>query len=429
MELRKLTEWNPWWEDPTSLTILEGTPRPRYDDLLQSIEIQEVTILTGVRRCGKSTLMYQMIRNLFKKDVAPEQILFINLEDTKLNEDSLDTIYETYRIQVNPDKKAYVFLDEIHKRDGWESWVRKKYDLKSNDKFVLSGSCSHLLKKEYATLLTGRNLTFEVSPLCFAEYLHFKKIAVHPQKIKKGVLQQKTKRDILRTFHQYLHEGGFPEMVFKPELYRMQLLGQYFDDILYKDIVDRYTLNSKKTKDLALYFMTNFTGILSLRKIRGALGISYDTIKDYLSHFEESYLFFTLDHFSYKFKEQKTRPSKIYCVDQGLRTAVSFTFSKDEGKLAENIVFLQLRRKKKEMYYWEDGVEVDFVVKEKDQALTLIDVTYTDDITDDTITSLQTFKKKFRDTARIRKILLITKDTERKIGNVQCIPLWKWLLQ
>ena len=425
MEFEKLAEWNPWWEKVEVLTELEGVHRPHYDDLINSINIQEVTILTGVRRCGKSTLMYQMIRNLLEKKIAPEQILFINLEDKKLVGDDLDDLYSTYRENLNPEKKAYIFLDEIHKKQGWEAWIRKKYDLKTRDKFVVSGSCSYLLQKEYATLLTGRNVSFEIMPLSFREFLSFKNMDVDPQRIEKGILLETTKTKIRKLLKEYFSRGGFPEVVLKEKTFKLKVLEQYFDDIVYKDIVDRYTLNSQKTKDLALYFMTNFTSLFSLRNLRNSLQLSYDTIKDYVSYYLEAHLFFVMAHFSYSFKEQKTAPSKIYCIDTGLRNSVSFKFSKDEGKLAENVVFLELKRRSQSPYYWKNKGEVDFVIKEKDQSLTAINVSHSDTIEKREIESLLEFKQEFPKT---KKGVLLTKDTEREENTIHLIPLWKWLL-
>ncbi|MBU0894875.1 MAG: ATP-binding protein [Nanoarchaeota archaeon] len=426
MEIKKLNEWNPWWEDEKTIESLIGKPRPKYSELINSIDLREVIIITGVRRSGKSTLMYQMIDGLLKKRIDPKQILFINLEDKKITEDNLEDIYESYREDINPDKKAFVFLDEIHKRKGWESWIRKNYDLKKNIKFVISGSCSYLLKKEYSTLLTGRNLTFEIMPFTFDEYLEFSNIKLDIEKIKKGVVLDRTRISVSKLLKKYLLQGGFPEVVLRKEEFKMQLLSQYFDDILYKDIVDRYNLNSKKTKDLALYFMTNFTGLVSLRNLRNSLGLSYDTIKDYLSYFKEAFLFFIIDHFSYSFKEQKTLPSKVYCVDNGLRNAVSFKFSKDEGKLVENAVFIELLTRDKDVYYWKNKNEVDFIVKNKDNSLSAINVSFTDNIHDREIKALLDFKKEFK--KRKVEMVLITKNTEKKQEGIKYIPLWKWLL-
>ena len=427
MEIEKLNEWNPWWENKELIKEFIGIHRPEYDLLINSVEIKEITIITGVRRSGKSTIMYQMINKLLQRGISQKQILFVNFDDKKLSPDSLDEIYESYRINLNPDKKAYIFFDEIHKKEGWESWIRKKYDLKSKDKFVISGSCSYLLKKEYSVLLTGRNLTFEVFPLSLQEFLLFKNIELKKENINKGILLEKTKILILNKFKEYLELGGFPEIVLKEEQFKLQLLKQYFDDILYKDIIDRYNLNNQKTRDLALFLITNFTSITSLRNIRNSLGIAYDSIKDYLSYFKEAFLFFTLDHFSYSLKEQKTLASKIYCIDNGLRNAVSFKFSKDEGKLAENLVFLELRKKGKEIYYWKSSKqeEVDFIVKNEDNSLIAINAPYSDKISEREIKPLLKFKENFKKT---KELMIITKDLEKQEQEIKFIPLWKWLL-
>ena len=427
MEIEKLNEWNPWWENKEFVKELIGEHRPFYDSLTDSVKIREITIITGVRRAGKSTLMYQIIKKLLEKEIEPKQILFVNFDDKKLSKDSLDDIYNSYRENLNPDKKAYIFLDEIHKKNEWESWIRKKYDLKSNDKFVISGSCSYLLKKEYSTLLTGRNLTFEVFPLSFEEYILFKNAEINKINLSKGIILEKTRAKMINYFKEYLEIGGFPEIFFKEESFKLKLLKQYFDDILYKDIIDRYDLNSQKTRDLALFLITNFTSLISLRNLRNSLGISYDTIKDYLSYFKEAFLFFTLEHFSYSLKEQKTLSSKIYCIDNGLRNAVSFKFSKDEGKLAENLVFLELRKKEEEIYYWknEKHEEADFIIKNKDNSLTAINVFYSDEINEREIKVLLDFKERFKKT---KEIIIITKNTEKKEQGIKFIPLWKWLL-
>lgn len=420
MAMELLKEWNPWWEKRELVKELEGTFRPAYSDLLDSVGIKEVTIITGIRRSGKSTLMYQMIDSLLK-NIRPEQVLFVNFEDKKLSDYSLDDIYDDYRESLNPDRKAYIFFDEVHKKEGWESWIRKKYDLKTNDKFVISGSCSYLLKKEYSTLLTGRNLAFEVFPLSFKEFLSFKGIEVKNTK----VVLDRTKYSVLKCLRQYLEQGGFPEVFFKPERFKSKVLSQYFDDIIYKDIIDRYDLNSQKAKDLAVFFMTNFTGIISLRNIRGSLGLSYDSIKDYVSYFKEAFMFFVLDHFSYSFKEQKAMASKVYCIDNGLRNAVSFKFSKDAGKLAENAVFVELKRRGKDVYYWTGEREVDFIVKNADNSLTAINVSYTDDVIEREISSLLEFRKKF---SKTKEMILLTNGTEKEHEGVKLVPIWKWLL-
>ena len=425
MEIEELIEWNPWWAKKELIADLIGKSRFQYDLLINSIKVKEVIIITGIRRAGKSTLMYQMINNLFKEGVDAKQILFVNLEDKKLSDDTLDDIYRCYRSNINSEQKAYIFFDEIHKKEGWESWIRKKYDLKTNDKFVISGSCSYLLKREYSTLLTGRNLTFEVFPLDFIEFLAFKGIDIKKENLKKGLLLEKTKILLQKYLNEYLNLGGFPEVMLKEEEFRMKLLKQYFDDIIYKDIIDRYNINSQKAFDAAMFLITNFTSLISLRNLRNSLGLSYDTIKDYLAYYREAFLFFTVDHFSYSLREQKTLPPKIYCIDNGLRNAVSFKFSRDEGKLAENLVLIDLKRRSKEVYYWSGKNEVDFIIKEN-KNISAVNVTYTDDVDERELKGLFEFKKQF---AHARNLVIITKNLEKNEKGITFIPLWKWLLK
>ncbi len=423
MEIEKLIEWNPWWENPKAIEKLKGNQRVGYANLINSVKIEEITIITGVRRCGKSTLMYQIVDKLILSGINPKQILFVNLEDKKLTDDSLEDICNAYRQNINLKDKAYIFLDEIHNKKFWESWIRKQYDLKTNDKFIISGSCAYLLKKEYSTLLTGRNLTFEVFPLSFEEFLSFKELKINKENIIKNLITNQTKLELLKYFEEYLFIGGFPGVFNKPENYKSQILQQYFDDILYKDIVDRHNINSQKIKDLAVFLSTNFTGFISLRNLRNSLKISYDTIKEYLSYLKDAYLFFTIDHFSYSFKEQKTLASKVYCIDNGIRSSVSFKFSKDIGKLAENCVFLELKRRNKKIYYWKGKNEIDFIVK--NDHLIAVNVSYDDNIPERETKGLLEFKKEYPES----DLIIITKDIEKEENEIKYIPLWKWLLE
>jgi len=423
-----LLEHNPWWVTGVVDLALSGRMRGAYGLLLKSVNEREITIITGVRRSGKSTLMYQMINSLLASNVSPKQVLFVNLEDPNLAGASLEDIYAAYRTEINPDKKSFVFFDEVHRKDGWESWVRRQYDLKRDCKFVISGSSSYLLRREYSTLLTGRNISFEVFPLSFKEFLEFKEVYFLSDTSRQGLVLDADKYVILSSLKEYMVSGGFPDISFKGEDFKKKLLIQYFDDILYKDIVDRYNLNSQKVRELAIYFMSNITGQFSLRSLRNTLGLSYESITDYISYFQEAFLFNILDNFSYSLKEQKTSPTKIYCVDTGLRNAVSFKFSKDEGKLAENVVFVALKHVEREIYYWKgSGGEVDFIIKHADNTLSAINVTYGEEIASREIKGLLDFKKLYH--KRVSELIIITKDIDKTEGGIIYIPLWKWLIR
>lgn len=426
MEIALLLESNPWWTEPKVPSALKGVPRHEYSQLIRSVNIKEITIIKGVRRSGKSTLMYQMIDSLLNKGTNSKQILFVNLEDNKLANHSLDEIFDSYRSEINPKEKAFVFLDEIHRREKWETWVRKKYDLAQNCKFVVSGSSSYLLSKEYSTLLTGRNVSFDVYPLSFKEFLSFKGISFGGEMAAKGSFQKQTQYEAANALKEFLSMGGFPSVFFTEIEFKNKLLAQYFDDIIYRDIVERHNLNPNKAKNLALFLITNTGGMVSLRNIRKALGLSYKSINDYFTYYKEAFLFFEMGRFSYSFNEQKAKPSKAYCIDNGLRNAVSFKFSEDLGKLAENLVFLELKRRNKEIYYWKNKNEVDFIVKNPDNSVDAINVSFTDEISERETEGLLEFKMQSKKAGRLT---VITKGLEKNQGGIRFVPLWKWLLE
>jgi len=422
-----LGEWNPWWfEKKEALEELSGIERPEYKNILDTLDLRETTVITGVRRSGKSTIMYQMARQLIEKGTDPKNILLVNFEDEALCEKPIEELYEEYKQKINQDRKAFIFLDEVQKKQGWEKWLRKKYDLRTDAKFVVSGSSSHLLKKEYSTLLTGRIVSFEIMPLGFKEFIKFSRLSPDKKMLEKGIVSKQDRFKIQNALENYLEEGGFPEIFFKDPKQKRLVLTNYFEDIIFKDVVDRFNIKSRKPKELAKYLATNVTGKTSLRSLRETTDLSYGQIKEYLGYYLEAFLFFEINHFSYSLKEQKTRPSKIYCIDNGLRNAVAFKFSKDEGKLAENTVLLELKRRNLETYYWKNKNEVDFVIKKADNSLEAINVSYTDEINEREIKGLQEFKKQKNKT---KKLTLITKNTEKKENGINFIPLWKWLLE
>ncbi|VVB81991.1 Uncharacterised protein [uncultured archaeon] len=284
---------------------------------------------------------------------------------------------------------------------------------------MISGSSASLLKQEYSSLLTGRNLTFKIFPLSFKEYLDFLKID-YPS------INTLVKNKIIHALRDFFETGGFPEVFFKEKEIKHLLLKEYFDDIIYKDIVSRHNVNAKKISDLAVYLLANISNPFTIRKIRNFTGLSIDSIKDYISYLEEAFLIETINYFSYSIKESMQRPKKSYALDSGIRNIASFAFSKDEGRLAENLAFIELRRQEKEVYYWKGQGEVDFVIKNKDNLLTAINVSYTDKIDEREIKSLLEFKKEFNKT---KELILLTKDTEKQEQGIKYIPLWKWLLE
>ncbi|NMG82874.1 MAG: AAA family ATPase [Methanosarcinales archaeon] len=426
--MRILADWNVWWEKNEVPPNLLGQKRGISDELIDLMELKEIKIITGVRRSGKSTILYQIIEHLLNTGVPSKNILLLNFEDAALAHYSPEEIYESYLSELNPSFDNFVFIDEVQRKEGWENWIRKKYDLKHATNFYVTGSSASLLRKEYATLLTGRNISEEIFPMSFREFLGFSGIRVDNTEI----ISTETRSKVLFGLKKYLEWGGFPEVFFTNENYKRRLLNQYFEDIIYKDIVDRYGTNSVKTKELGVYLLTNIANSLSMRNVRNALGFGLETISDYMSYMVEAYLLYAVPIYSPSLKIQSANPKKIYCIDSGLRNAVSFKFSDDIGRLAENAVFVELKRHKREVYYWKNNIgEVDFIVKEELQPVEAIQVCWNLDYERTKKREIGALCSAMKDLDLDRGII-ITEDmeaVEETDGKqIYFIPVWKWFL-
>ncbi|MHA1274334.1 MAG: ATP-binding protein [Promethearchaeota archaeon] len=382
---------------------------------------KEIIDIVGIRRSGKSSLLILLMRKLKLKE---SQILYVNFEDPSfsnhLDMELIEKIWQIYRIKINQKEKPYIFFDEIQVVPNWEKWVKKIRDMELAYIFI-TGSSSRLMNKEYATSLTGRHISFTLFPLSYKEYLRFNGFKI--PKSEKEIIKNNIM--LRKYFDEYLIKGGFPEIVITKNEY---LLKNYFEDILYKDIILRHEIrNPNLLRRLAGYCLTNIAQSISLNSLKNIFKVSFDTIRSYIDYLEESQLIFLLPIFSYSLKVQEVNPKKIYCIDNGLRNTVSFKFSKDEGKLAENIVFLELKRREKEIFYWKNTQEVDFIVKNIDGSLLALNVSYTDNIPEREIKGLIEFKNKFQQ--HVKELILLTKDTEKISKGIKFIPIWKWLLE
>ncbi len=373
---------------------------------------KEVHDVIGVRRGGKSSLLGLIINDL---QIEDEQVLYVNFEEpafgTDIGIELLDAIWFVYKTKINPNKKTYIFFDEVQMVPQWERWIRKVYDLGLATVFV-TGSSSQLLSREFGTALTGRHITTTLYPLSFKEYINFQDS------------NNNGKEAYQFQLNKYLLEGGFPEVVLTKNT---ELVKQYFEDIIYKDIVLRHEIrDANALRKLAQYCITNVASIISYNSLKNTFGISIDAVKSYLSYMEEAFLFFQLSSFEYSLKAQEYGMRKIFCIDNGLRNAVSFSFSKDEGKLAENLVFIELKRRGKDIYFWKQRHEVDFVIKEKDNSLISINVTYSNKVDEREIKGLLEFQANYK--KKVKKLIIITKNIEKVEKEIKYVPLWKWLL-
>lgn len=419
--LKALYDWNPWFEGEFPKEL---GGYPRLYCLEPYLLVPEVKILEGARRTGKSTLLYQMIEQRLKED---KNILYVNFEDEILKKYTLGEIVEVYREKV---PLRNLFVDEIQNCKDWVSFVRKTYDRKEIPQIWISGSNSSFIKKEFATLLTGRNLTIRVYPLSFEEYLHFKSV----KNIKKPI-SSKLERSIKNHFLQYLENGAFPAVALRPVLQK-ELLTNYFEDFIYKDIASRYDVNLTKIKELGLYLATNSAKLFSYRGCAAALGMHPQTIMDYCSYFYEIFLFNELYKFDYSLKSQIGSEKKIYIADTGLANAVSFRFSEDQGRILETTVHNELKRQGKEIYFHKQKYECDFLIKKEFHITHAIQVAKTLQDPEVKQREIRGLLEAMR-THHLKEGLILTMDEETKetieeegeTKVIRILPIWKWLLE
>lgn len=397
-------------------------------DINLVLQAKKIMVFYGPRRSGKTFYFYQLISALHEKGIPKSRILYINFEDDRLlplDSKQLNDLIEAYNelYPENTNEEIFLFFDEIQNIEGWEAFVRRLDD-KTKAKIFITGSSASLLSHEIASSLRGRSINQAVYPLNFHEYLYFKEI-----KLQKNFAYSKQRYQIIKELNEYLEEGGFPEIVLSKnkELDR-KILQEYFNSIVYRDLVDRYSLrNTNLLKDLLKYLFTNSSKTFSAhnyyKTVKQSMSVSKDTIYEYLSFIEEAQTFYFLPLFSYSLKEQRVNHKKIICVDNGLRNRISFRFSPDLGRLAENLVGLELIRHNEQVFYYEGKQEIDFVVK-KNKKITAINVSYGDEIEEREITGLLEFKKEHKKS----ELLLLTKDIEDEKNGIKMIPLWEWLL-
>jgi predicted AAA+ superfamily ATPase len=316
-------------------------------------------IISGVRRCGKSTLLLQIIAELDPS----EEILFLNFENPQLFDFKVQDFYKLDAI-IERRKAKILFFDELQIVEGWESYVRQKLD--EGYKVIITGSNASLLSQELGTKLTGRQITQELFPFSFTEYLEFLAL-----------------KNTSESITSYMNEGGFPEYLKTMDTEQLYAL---FNDILYRDIVTRNGIkDSKSIYRLALYLFSNIGNRITATKLKQPLSIgATSTVMSWFSFLEISYLVSFVPMYSTSTKAQLVNPRKVYAIDLGMVKSVSTNLTEDLGRKLENMVFLFLRAKYKEIYYFDMQGECDFVCFKNNKIVECIQVCY--DLTPDNLT-------------------------------------------
>lgn len=388
--------------------------------LKEQIAAPEILVISGVRRCGKSVLMQQI------KAKREEQDYYLSFDDDRLLHFEVEDFQVLYDVFVEDFGMQHSFyLDEVQLIPGWERFVDRLYSHKN--KVFVTGSNAFLLSKELGTLLTGRHLKQELWPMSFVEYLTLKDVVWE----KKDLYTTEGRAKMLNLQDAYLNEGGFPQYL---STRNPRYLKELYNDIIYRDIVVRHKLPSdRQIREVAYYLASNYTHRFTYNSVAKATGIkSADTATDYIGYLEESYLVGVVTKYDYKVGEQMKSPKKVYFVDNGLVSQIGFNFSNNFGQKLENAVYVELRRREKEIFYFHDKGECDFVIREGKDIVAAYQVTVS--LKDEkTRKREEDGLKAAMDAFGLREGYIITKDEmeERKLSDgrvVHVVPFYRWII-
>ncbi|WP_342306422.1 ATP-binding protein [Methanolobus sp. ZRKC5] len=317
------------------------------------------------------------------------------------------------------------FFDEIQNIPGWERFVRRLHD--GGKKIYVTGSNASMLSREMGTHLTGRHLSYSLYPYSFKEFLDFKKYELPSS----NVLTTVEKSTIKKHFNEYIETGGIPEFVKnRDELYIKTL----YENIIYRDIVARYNLKDEKALKTTAYFAaSNIAKEISYNNIKKLTGLSSaTTVKEYFEYLENSYLAFLVPKFSASLKKQVYSSKKVYFVDTAIAKILGFRTSEDYGRILENIVFMELKRRNEEVYYHRDKKECDFVIRDGYNIREAIQVTQSLENPDTRKREIEGLLEALK-AYKLKEGLILTDDSEDEIKmngrKIIVTPIWKWMLE
>jgi hypothetical protein len=396
-----------------------GIERNVLTEIESKIQLPHILIISGIRRCGKSTLLKQIISKYYHS----ENYFYINFDDERwLNFEAQDfnIIYECL-LELFGSAKTF-FIDEIQNIQHFESFVRRFYD--DGFKFFITGSNSNLLSKELASKLTGRYLEISLFPFDFREYLSFHQITVNPNTFY-NTPEITAIRD---NFQNFLFGGGMPEYV---RFNDTDILKQVYDDIVSKDIAIRFHLSKvHEMRELYQYLITNFGRKYSYTSLTKNISLeSSISVKDYISYFELTFLGKQIYKFDYSYKKQIANDKKLYIIDNAFIPLISNATSKDKGRLLENLVFCILKKQNEVFYFFEKN-ECDFITVKDNKISGIYQVCYELDEQNtkrETAGLVQALEK-----FSINSGIILTNDQERVIETenhiINVLPVWKWIL-
>ncbi len=380
----------------------------------------EITVISGVRGCGKSTLL-QEIRQQNK-----EADYFLNFDDERLIHFSVDDFQMLHEVFIELfGNQSTFYFDEIQNINGWERFVRRLYD--TGNKVYVTGSNASMFSKELGTHLTGRYIQYELFPFSFSEYLEFHHVSFK----KEDFFTTKGKSNLKKQFNEYLKWGGFPEYLKNKNRDYLKAL---YESILYRDVLVRNKLTTERELLELVYYLTgNISRLVSYNRLKNMIGVkNATTVKKYLKYLEDTYLIFLVNKFDYSIKKQIQNPKKVYLIDVGLAQELGFHSTEDKGHLLENVVYLELRRRRNEIYYMKNDFECDFVIRYKNRIVRAIQVAWTINKAETKGREINGLQK-VMETFGLKEGYLLTEDTVEDIQisggkTIKVRPVWQWLL-
>lgn len=398
----------------------------------------KATVCIGVRRSGKSTFMFQLMKKLQDFGVSRQNVLYLNFFDDRLHRlqyDNLGVILEAY-FSLYPEKKnvekIYCFFDEIQVVTGWEPFIDRVMRMEKCEVYI-TGSSAQMLSREIATQMRGRALSWEMFPFSFREFLDLKGIE------NDGPFSTKKRLTIQKAFEEYWETGGFPEVAGLDRMLRIKTHQEYFNAMLFRDLVERHDISHPKAvTDLAHWLVDNTGSLYSINNLTGylkSLGhkAPKPAVSDYLEWFEDAYVLFTVRIFDASLARANTNPKKIYCVDHALVRSISSGILVNSGHLLENMVFTALRRVTPDIFYYKTkaGREVDFIAGRQGHSRVLVQVC-------ESMADQQTRKRETTALAeamselRLSQGFIVTRNEEEQIqvnsGIIDVVPAWRFLL-
>ena len=394
-----------------------GIPRTILSRIHDKVSLPHIVVIKGIRRCGKSTLLRQIIKEYYHDT----DFFYVNFEDERLvsfQSSSFSTILET-QIELFGEQKVFL-IDEIQQNAGFESYVRRLSD--NGYKFYITGSNANLLSSEISTKLTGRHIDLTLHSFSFNEYLTLKGIKLSQE----DIYLSQNRAILKREFDNFLLFGGMPEyLIYNDD----EIIFRMYEDIILKDIAVRYGISLvKPMRELYHYLISNICRPFSYRTLTRLTEIdSAITIKNYIHYLELTYFIIQISKFDYSLKKQLINNKKVYVADNAFFKKVSFQYSDNKGWLLENLVATELS-KSGELYYYNDKHTCDFILKSR-EGLGAVQVAYEFTAINRTreINGLTEALKYIRK----KRGIIITLDNEEEITDNNCkisiLPCWKWL--